>query len=239
MVREAGKELATYEHQFHLTNPMPGRPNAVPLEVRHRFFNSQGGALCILNDAMMFLREKQIRSQALFNLTQRQFLGGVRLWGFVPGLNYKDQRYRPQFLAQQIINEVIGGDMLATQHSGSNTTFQAEGVWEDTRRAQEKTTYGPVPTIWSYAFKDGKRRALVLFNLDTRAAQQVRAEFAGKPAGGRAKMYTLAADEIWANNEPEHAPMVEIKEGALEGFASGKALTLPAHSLTALEWTVE
>lgn len=240
MTSAADKELAIYEHQFHLTNPMPNQNDAVPLELRKRFMNTLGGGINIINDSLHMLRREHIRAQCLFNLSQRGFMQGVPLWGFVPGLNYKDQRYRPQFLAQEIVNDVIGGDMVETVHSGAQPTFSATGVFEDNRRSREHATYEDIPTIWTYAFSDGDRRALVLFNLDTSNPQTVKLEFAGGVAGNAARGYLLSADEIWANNEPDtEAPMVEIHEEAVRGFASGHTVALPAHSMMALEWMTE
>jgi len=239
-VNEAGKQLAIYEHNFHLTNPMPNQPNAVPLEWRNAFFTSIGGGINIINDALLMARERQIRAQCQFNLNQHGFQQGIRLWGFVPGLNYRDQRYRPTFLAQETANKVIGGDLVTTVHTGANPTFSATGFFEETRREKQVTTYENIPALWSYAFKEGTRCGLVLFNLDTQKAQTVELKFAGPVAGGKAVAWRLAADSIAANNEREAPePQVTIHEETLEGFVSGRTVALPPFSMLGIEWRME
>jgi len=50
----------------------------------------------------------------------------------------------------------------------------------------------------------------------------------------------LTADRISASNEFENAaPQVKVVEKSIEGFASGKQLTLPPFSLLTLQWNVE
>ncbi len=232
-----GKELAIYEHQFHLTNPRPGNEGAVPLETRRKMFTSIGGGLNVLNDSLLMMRECGVRRQCLFNLNQKNFFG-IPLWGFVPGINVWDQRYRPLFLAEEIVNKVIGGDMVRTVHGGARPTFTARGVFEDSRR--EISTYEGIPVLWSYAFRDGRRRGLVLFNLDTEGARRVQLELSGQARGGRADAWWLTADRITASNEYDNPePQVEISEEVVTDFEPGRVLELPPHSMVGLTWQAE
>ena len=236
-IQGTGKELSTYEHQFHLTNPRPGNEGAVPMETRKKMFTSLGGGLNILNDCLLMMRECGIRTQCLFNLNQKGFFG-IPLWGFVPGINVQDQRYRPLFLAEEIINKVIGGDMLRTEHAGARSTFTARGVFEDSRR--EIGTYEDIPVLWSYAFRDGRRRGLVLFNLDTEAERPVRLEFPGQVRGDRAQIWWLSADSITASNEYDNPePQVEIEESELPDFESGRTIVMPPHSMVGITWQAD
>ena len=95
------------------------------------------------------------------------------------------------------------------------------------------------PTIWSYAFKDGNRRGLILFNLDTSKTNPVKIEFLGKVQGD-ATQYAMTADKIDANNEHETPePQVKISETKLDKFVSGTVLNLPPHSMIVLDWKVK
>ncbi|MFO8008613.1 MAG: hypothetical protein R6V05_12855 [Candidatus Brocadiia bacterium] len=60
-VRDAGKELAIYEHHFHITHPWPDE-GGVPIERRNRVIASIGGGINIINDALLMMRERGIRS---------------------------------------------------------------------------------------------------------------------------------------------------------------------------------
>ena len=231
---QSGKELAIYEHQYHMTQPYPEAEGAVPLDTRKKIIASIGGAVNIMNDCLLMMRERGIRTQCLFNLNQKDF-HDIPLWGFVPGLNVRDQRYRPLFLAMQICNEVMGGDLLETAHSGHNPTFSATGVFESNR--DEKATYEDIPALWSYAFRDGARRGLILINLDTQRPHRVRLNFPGSAKGKSATACWLTAEEITANNEYENGePQVEIRKETVDNFEPGQTLTLPPYSMVGLEW---
>ncbi len=72
---------------------------------------------------------------------------GVKPWGFVPGLN-REQRYRRTFLAEQIVNGMIGGDPVETGHRGARPAFDVRGVFEDTRKKEDKlAAYEGVPAL--------------------------------------------------------------------------------------------
>jgi hypothetical protein len=236
--RAKGVELATYEHNYHMTHPSAEEDGA-PIGLRNRLIASLGGGINLVNDSLHMMRELGVRSQCFFNLSQKHFREGVKLWGFTPGLNVNDQRYRPSFLATEIANHVIGGDLVETRHSAEEPTFSAWGRFGRQRPRQEPelTTYGPLPSLWSYAFKDGQTRGLILFNLDTTRAHTVRLQLPGAVRGRTARSWRLAADSIAANNEYETGePQVKIAEETMKNFTSGSEITLPPHSMLALKW---
>jgi hypothetical protein len=235
LTREAGKALSIYEHNFHMTTPTPER-GGVDVETRNRIQTSLGAGLTVINDALLMMRERHIHVQCQFNLRQRSYRS-TRLWGFVPGLNVHDQRYRPHFLAEQIANNVIAGDMLETEHGPGEPTFAADGHFESDRKTRKQ--YSGFPALWSYAFRDGARRGLIVFNLDTTQPRSVRLDFDGKAAKGQARAWWLAADKITANNEPEHEPQVKPRQEDLTDFGAGKVLQLPPHSMLGVVWEQE
>jgi hypothetical protein len=96
-----------------------------------------------------------------------------------------------------------------------------------------------VPALHSYAFRDGRRRGLILLNLDVRQSHPVRIEFDGAVAGGKARQWLLTADRAGSNNEPEEpSPQVVLRERMLDSFASGSRIELPKHSMLALGWEI-
>jgi hypothetical protein len=189
---------------------------------------------------LQMLKDHHLRMQCLFSLVQHSYyahgIGPVRLWGTALCMRKGHERYRPTFLACATANRVIGGDLVATQHAGANPTFSAEGVFS--RKGVE--TLEGMPLIWSYAFRDGERRGLILVNLDTSQARPVAIQFAGQLKSGRAGGWLLAADKITDSNEfEEESPKVAVREVPMVGFKNGYRLSLPPHSMTALTWIVD
>lgn len=233
----ANTEVAIYEHNYHITSPSVNESGA-PAELRNKIIGSLGGGINLVNDSLHMVRELKVRSQALFNLNQKQFREGVKLWGFMPGLSLMDPRYCPSFLATEIANHVMAGDMVRTAHPESEPVFTAHGIMEwPWGRKPEFSDYGPLPVIRSYAFKDGARRGLILFNFDTREARPVKLALPGAVKDKAARAWRLAADSIAANNEYETGdPQVRIAEETIRGFGSGCRLDLPAHSMLVVQW---
>ncbi len=242
--KAAGVEVALYEHNYHTLNRslsfgQIGGMEGSSLEFRCRYIASVGGGINVINDALCMMKEKGVRSQCQFTLSQSQF-AGVPLWGFVPNISRKDQRYRPVFLAEEIANKAIGGNLVETVQSGANPVFSATGVFGEDSKAQKVTTYENVPTIWSYAFADGNRRGLILVNLDTSVPRPVEIIFDGQPAADPAARWVLTSANIADNNEPEGGePKVKVKEDTLAPFRSGQHVSLPPFSMTVLVWSLK
>ncbi len=241
---EFGIEVAVYEGgNYHLTF------GDAPPEARNKIVTSLGGQLNTVNCMLFILKKWGVRVQNKFNLSQFSFRGGgsfgsgvsVRLWGNVISMREGARRYRPGYLAAKVANQVMGGDLVETVHRGAAPTFSATGIF-DKKRSHGKFTGEPetvenVPILYSYAFKEGDRRALILVSLDTSERRQVHVDFSGAVAGGRATRWTLTADEITANNEPEVGePQVKIRRSELDGFSSGYRVTVPPFSMVAFEW---
>jgi len=234
LAEKHGLELSIYEVNHHITH------GDGPLEPRNRIVTSIGGGLNVLGDMLLMLKDHHLRTQALFSLIQHSYnargIGAVRLWGTALNMRQGHERYRPTFLACAMANRVLGGDLVETVHGAGEPTFTATGPF----RRDKVETSGPWPVLWSYAFREGPRRGLIILNIDVEQAHPVAVAFEGKVAGGRAARWRLAADSITANNEFEQAePQVRLQEDEVPGFASGRVFTLPPHSAMVLEWRVE
>ena len=232
--KKHGPELSIYEVNHHITH------GDGPLEPRNTIVTSIGGGLNVLGNMLLMLKRHHLRTQALFSLVQHSYnardIGPVRLWGTALCMRKGHERYRPTFLACAMANKVMGGNLVETVHAGAEPTFTGEGLF---RGRGQIETYGPLPVLWSYAFAEGRRRGLVLLNIDTSRAHPVAVAFEGTVRGRKATRWLLTAPRITANNEFEQAePQVKLVEDEVAGFASGHRLTLPAHSAMALEWEV-
>ena len=232
---KAGQEMSIYEVNHHITG------GDGPLEPRNQIVTSIGGGLNVANNMLLMLKDHGLRAQCLFALAQHSYkargVGPVRLWGTALCMRKGRERYRPTFLACAAANHVLGGDLVETVHAGADPAFAATGVFS--RRKGVQTIEG-IPTLWSYAFADGRTRGLILISLDTSQARPVELKFDGEADGGRARSWLLAADSITANNEYEAgAPQVTVREEAVEHFRSGHRLSLPPHSMRVLRWTLK
>ena len=223
-----------------------------PNEPRNKLVTSQAGAVNYLNSLLLLMREYQMRKQCYFNFIQFAHAGGgnafgskeagtVRIWGQVLSMVPDHERYRPGFLAAQMLNRVLAGDMVETVHTGTKPVFAATGPFSTAIQGFAKdpaSTLKDQPVIWSYALRDGKRRAVILVNLDTQQARPVRLDFEGA-VNAAAHQVQLAADALTANNELDwnpDKPLVELRESDLANFRTGQSLTLPPHSMTTLHW---
>lgn len=215
---------------------------------------SEAGAVNYLNGLLLPMREYQIRKQCYFNSIQFSHKGGgdafgskeagtVRIWGQVLSMLPGHERYRPGFLAAQMLNRVLSGDMVETIHLGAEPVFEATGPFSTAIQGFAKdqpVTLKDQPVIWSYAMRDGNRRAVILVNLDTGQTRPARLEFDG-PVKAGAHQVQLAADSLTANNELDwnpDKPQVELRETDLANFRNGQSLTLPPHSMTTLQWRI-
>lgn len=235
--KETGVEFSQYEINHHITG------GKAPLEPRNTMVTSIGGAVSITNAMLLMLRECGIRTQCFFTFQQIAYdaggVGPVRLWGANLSQRAGMIRYRPTGLAQIVVNKVLGGDLLETVQTGANPTFQAVGRFPGGKTKEEHLSVEH-PVIWSYAFAEGNRRALILVNLDTTSAHEVALKFSEKPAASSATQWVLASDNITDNNEFESGdPKVRIREDKIPEFSTGKTLKLEPFSLRAIEWDVE
>jgi len=192
------------------------------------FAPSVGAGLATANHMLLMLRDLGIRVQNLFCLSQYAYglSDGeqVRLWGVVLDMGVTDRR-RPQFLAEELANEAIGGDLLQTSLSGENPTWNQplmNGVQLD------KAHY-----LQSYAFSDGNRTSLVLFNLSRSAALSVNFSGPNTP-GGAVLCKRLTSGAITNGNE--EAELVRTTSQTLAGFDSSQPFSLPPYSMTVLRW---
>ncbi|MFP4058796.1 MAG: hypothetical protein ACLF0G_18155 [Candidatus Brocadiia bacterium] len=235
LARKAGMELSVYEVNHHITG------GDGPLEPRNRIVTSIGGGLNVANAMLLMLKDHGLRFQCLFALAQHSYnargVGPVRLWGTALCMRQGRERYRPTFLAAAAANRVLGGDLVETTHTGAHPTFDATGVFQ---RRKPPQTIEDLPVLWSYAFRDGRRRGLILVSLDTAQRHPVAIEFDGGVEGATATCWELTADRITANNEYEVGePQVELREQTLEDFRSGIRFPMPPFAMRVLAWQAE
>jgi hypothetical protein len=235
LARQHDLELSIYEVNHHITH------GDGPLEPRNKIVTSIGGGLNVCGNMLLMLKEHHLRTQALFSLVQHSYnahgIGPVRLWGTALNMRSGHERYRPTFLACALANRVIGGRLVETEHADGEPTFTGHGSFPGRDGVED---YGPLPVLWSYAFRDGDRCGLIVLNLDVAEARPIALAFDGQVRGATARRWRLTAESVTADNEFEQPePQVQLVEDVVGDFTPGYRFTAPPHSMLALEWQVE
>ena len=209
---------AIYEINMHAVE------SVLPLDIRNDVLSSQGAAISLPLVMLSYLRDLEIRDQAVWELTEfstRTFQTNewARLFGVMRDME-ATYRPRPTYIALQMANEVVGGDLLTVDIQSEAMTVPP------INRIMRETT---VPYIHAYAFRDGDQIGLILFNVDIENSRQA---VVNLPVSGEATGWLLAADVINADNEDEL--QVARQPLRFESFSSGSRIDLPPHSMITL-----
>jgi hypothetical protein len=138
----------------------------------------------------------------------------------------KTNRKRPHYHAMQMLNDVLAGDLVATQHSGDDPTWN--------QPLMNRVSFTSAHHLQSFAFQNGTQRGLVVFNLHRTNALDVRFTGPNAPAGSLT-LRRLTSANITDNNET--AEVVAPTSQTLTSFDPAQPLSLPPYSMTVLEWT--
>ena len=226
---EARKEtkLAIYELNFHTTTGAN-----VPLETRNKFVASIAGGIALPLHMLLYLRDAGVRNQCAFTALQFSFamsgqgLSGqhVRLWGMLRDLEATG-RARPTWLALQLVNRAMIGDMLYTAQRGAIPTWRQNPV----NHIKEALT---ISYIHSFAFRENDAYNILLFNLHPTARQRVQVELADNPMQ-QGELYQLVANSAEATNEENNN--VTIRREPINILTATQELILPPHSISLIE----
>ena len=219
-----GTGMAIYEINIHAIT------GNVPIGIRNDFLSGMGSGLALPLTMLTYERDMQIRTQAAFQMTQFSFRMADgqygRVWGLLRDVE-ATARKRPTFLGMELANRAIRGDMVTTQQSGGNPIAR-QGAINGLSRA---TTY---PLVQSFAFKQGNRYSVVLFNLHLTQAQTLQLRLPRNPASN-ATMHMMTSNSIHDTNE--NAENIVIRTQGINNFSNNYNVTMPAHSMYVIEWT--
>ena len=226
---QAGK-LAVYEVNL---GSMTGS-GAITQSDIDRSIPSMGAGLAVVDHMLLMLRDLGITTQCLFGLPEyvNNFTAPgpkrmIPLWGAVVDMGGPTNLRRPQFLTEQLANEAILPDMLATHVSGPAHT------WNQPLSQNDKIKLDGAQLVQSFAFSAGSRHSMILLNLSR--SESIPVSFAGsnKPSG-IVDESRVSAEHIEDSNEmTEH---VAIHRKRLTAFQSNAPYPLPPYSMTVLRW---
>lgn len=215
--------FSIYEINFHTTE------GPAPETLRNDIVAGMAGGVALPLSMLVYLRELGIVNQCAFTTAQYSFGIGdgqhVRLWGLLRDLE-STARKRPTWLGVELVNRAIAGDMVATLQSGANPRWtQPCGNGID---AAATVSY-----IQPFAFQNGVKRSLVLFNCSLANALPVRLQLPVQPENSAVHQW-LASDDIRDNNE--NSERIRIRTEVLAGFRNPFTMTLPPHSVHVIQW---
>lgn len=216
------RELSIYEINFHTTH------GTSPIEVRNDFLTGAVGALALPLHMLVYLRELGARTQCAFSSLGYSFRlpngDMARLWGMLRDVEATGRK-RPTWLGVELVNNVMFGDLLMTTHDAPQPSWRQSAI---NGIGGEIT----VNDVQSFAFGDGDRRGLVLFDLSLDTPRRVRLDL--PEAGGEATHYFVAPASIHDDNEDSTTVVIDSLH--IDNFRDGYELDLPPHSLHALTW---
>ena len=198
---------------------------------------SLGAGLAVVDHMLLMLRELGITTQCFFALPEYRNVFSAPgsstlttpLFGAVVDMGGSTNRRRPIYYALQLANRALLNVELTTSISGENPT------WDQPPLAGASGEASHPHLLQTFAFADGLRRSLILLNLSRSAALPV--TFSGPGCvQGKVSELRLTAQHITDTNEQQQN--VSPASRLLSRFDPSVAYSLPAYSMTVLEWKV-
>ncbi|HEY0758185.1 MAG TPA: hypothetical protein VGD59_02900 [Acidisarcina sp.] len=193
---------------------------------------SLGAGLTATEHMLLMMRDLGVTNQAMFALGgySSPFRGSTsssgnntQLWGVVVDMGVTN-RLRPTYLTEQLANAAILPTMLSTTQGGANPT------WNQPYSTNDNVQLSGAHYLQSFAFTDGAKLNLILFNLHRTNALPVVLSGPNAPAGN-GTITTLSAASITASNEQSQLVAPAVTSQTLQ---AGTTLTLPPYSMTVI-----
>lgn len=192
---------------------------------------SLGAGLTTADNMLLMLRDLGITTQNMFALpglnapfsgTNGSDATTSPIWGMVIDMGGPTNLVRPTYLSEQLANSAILPNLLNTSQTGTNPT------WNQPYTPNGDFSLNGAHYIQSFAFTDGTKLNVILFNFSRTSALPV--NFAGLNApSGAATISTLTAPVINATNETQQNVAITTTSQDLQ---AGSTLSLPPFSMT-------
>ena len=226
-IAESGRntQTAVYEINLHTLT------GDIWLEQRNVFLAGQAASIALPLTMMTYQRDLGINQQMAYQAVQYSTLTPsghyARIFGMLRDLEATGRK-RPTWLATELANRAVRGDMLTTIHSGANPSFGQEPV-------SGISEWQSVPYVQSFVWREGNTYAMALYNLHLTQGQNVQIKLPHTP-GSNATLSKLEAEGLYDNNEDYQK--VATGSWPLGDFRNGYELALQPHSMAVIEWTV-
>jgi alpha-L-arabinofuranosidase len=198
---------------------------------------SVAAGLMVADHMLMMIRDLGIKNESLWELpgygnhfrnskgTQNET---TPIFGTVVDMGGPTNLRRPQFLAEQLANTAILPTMLPTTLSGANPT------WNQPLSKNDDVQLPHAHFLQTFAFTDGARHSLIVFNLSR--ANPLPVTFSGSSApSGTVEISRLTANNITDSNET--TSKVAVVSSTVSSFTPQTPYSLPPFSMTVFQWT--
>lgn len=198
---------------------------------------SVGAGIAVVDHMLTMMRDDGIVLQSLFALPEYEngfnntANGGnefMKLWGAVVDMGGQTNTSRPQFLAEQLANTAIAGNLLATVQTGANPT------WNQPHSANDDITLPKAHYLQSFAFRQGSSNGLIVFNLHRTQSLPVTFSGANAPRG-KVLMSRLTSAHLTDGNETKNT--VAATKVTITNLNPNVGLYLPPFSMTVFTWS--
>ena len=199
---------------------------------------SVAAGLTVIDHMLLMMRDLGINDQSLWELPG--YSNGFQnssdhkdektpLFGTVVDMGGTTNLRRPQFLAEELANEAILSTMLATRVTGANPT------WDQKLSANDDIQIDKAHYLQTFAFSDGARRSLIVFNLSRTESLPLTFSGSSVPSGS-VEVSQLTSSKITDTNEMQSK--VAITHKAIGKFNARAIFAVPPFSMTVLRWSV-
>jgi hypothetical protein len=223
-------KLAVYEVNLSTTNGSAQQSSfdaAVP---------SVAAGLTVVEHMLLMIRDLGITNQSIYSLSGHinKFKNSsdkreqtTPLFGVVVDMGGSTNLRRPQFLAEALANRAIMPTMVTTTLTGANPT------WDQKHSANDNIQIEKAHYLQTFAFSDGPKRSVIVFNLNRTEALPI--TFSGREAPyGTIHVGQLTSRSITDTNELKGN--VAIADTTLNNFNPSSPYSLPPFSMTVFTW---
>ncbi len=222
-----GSEMSIYEINLHAVDPN----NNVSLDVRNDVLTGIAGGLSVPLTMLTYMRDMGVVNQVGFQALQYSFEMSngedARVWGMLRDSEATGNK-RPTWLGMELANKAIRGSMINTLQTGDNPKWSQQPINGVTEAVE-------IPYIQSFAFRDGEKYGMIVFNLHLTDIQRVEFDL-HMPAKPNGTLYTLQSP-LPANPgaDNESAEIVTITSQAINANQL-PGIEMAPHSALVIEW---
>jgi hypothetical protein len=164
----------------------------------------------------------------------------AKLWGNTVDMGGATNNKRPQFLALSLLNQSLIGPMYSCPFSNNSLYNFAGNSSNGTAVPPGIPELNSVPYLYAFCFQNGNNRSIVLINTDLTNSHNLAFSGTNKPSGTviQRQFAPAALDDM---NESHTGTPTNTAKATVAlttaTLSSPASLTLPPHSVTALDYT--
>jgi len=164
----------------------------------------------------------------------------AKVWGISVDMGGATNNMRPQYLGLSLVNQSMIGPMYDCPISNNITYNFAGSPTNGTNTATGVPAIKDVPNLYAFCFENGNNRSMVLINTDLSSSHTVAFSGTNVPAGSvTERQYAPSSLDLLNESPSGTSSSTSTAAVALTSttVSNPSSLTLPPHSVTALDFT--